>query len=85
MFLGAHARFQVSLLKKLCFSAFVLNSIEVKDFRFIIGVQFHLMVPVSFLFCLELKFKEKSFCVYRGQWDISIILPKTSVSLGFHC
>ena len=37
-----------------------------------------------FLFHLEFKFKDKPFRAYRGQWDISIILPKTSVFLGFH-
>ena len=35
-------------VKKLSFSFFVLNSIEDKDSRFISGVQFHLMAPVSF-------------------------------------
>ena len=65
MFLGARARFQVFLLK-VCFSVFVLNSVEDKDSRFIGGF----------------KFKEKSFRVYRGQWDILIILPKTSVSFS---
>ena len=65
MFLGARARFQVFLLK-VCFSVFVLNSVEDKDSRFISGF----------------KFKEKSFRVYRGQWDILIILPKTSVSFS---
>ena len=38
-----------------------------------------------FLFRLEFNFKEQSFRVYRGQWDILIILPKKSVLLGFHC
>ena len=65
MFLGTRARFQVFLLK-VCFSVFVLNSVEDKDSRFISGF----------------KFKEKSFRVYRGQWDILIILPKTSVSFS---
>ena len=50
MFLGARARFQASLGKKLCFSVLVLNRIKVKDSRFIIGEQFHLLLLVSFLF-----------------------------------
>ena len=37
-------------VKKLCFSVFLLNSIERKDSRFISGELFHLMVPVSFPF-----------------------------------
>ena len=37
-----------------------------------------------FLFRLEFKCKEQSFRVYRGQWDILIILPEKSVLLGFH-
>ena len=55
--------------KKVCFSVFVLNSVEDKDSRFIS--------------CFKLK--EKSFCVYRGQWEILIILPKTRGFFGFHC
>ena len=43
----------------------MLDSVEDKDSRFTSGF----------------KYKEKSFHVYRGQWDILIILPKTSV----HC
>ena len=38
---------------------------------------------IQFPFCLEFKFKKKSFRVYREQWDILIILPKMSVLLGF--
>ena len=45
----------------------VLNSVEVKESRFISGV----------------RFKEKSFRVSRGQWDILIIFPKTSVFFWF--
>ena len=45
----------------------MLNSVEDKDSRFISGF----------------KFKEKSFRVYRGQRDILIILPETSVFLVF--
>ena len=41
-------------VKKVCFSVFVLNSIEDKDSRFISGEQFHLMVPVSFPFRLQI-------------------------------
>ena len=67
LFLGARARFQVFFVKKVCFVVFVLNSVEDKDSRFIIS----------------LKFKEKSFRVYRGQWDILIILPKKSVFFWF--
>ena len=83
MFLGARARFQVFLLKKLCFSVLVLNSTEGNDSRFSRDKQFHFLVPI--LFCLEFKFKEKSFHFYRGQWVILIILPKASVFLRFHC
>ena len=61
----------------------MLNNIEDKDSRFISTEQFHLMVSVFLR--LEFKFKEQPFCVYRGQWDISIIFPKKSVLLGFHC
>ena len=32
---------------KLCFSVFLLNSIEDKDSRFISGQQFRLVIPVS--------------------------------------
>ena len=53
MFIGARARFQAFLLKN-CFSAFVLDSIEDKDSSFISGKQFHLMVPVSFQFRLQI-------------------------------
>ena len=45
----------------------MLNSVEVKDSRFISGF----------------RFKEKLFRVSRGQWDILIILPKTSVFFWF--
>ena len=38
-----------------------------------------------FFFRLEFKFKEQSLRVYRGQWDILIILPKKSILLGLHC
>ena len=37
-------------VKKVCFSVLVLNSIEVKDSRFINAEQCHLMVAISFLF-----------------------------------
>ena len=40
-------------VKKVCFSVFVLNSVEEKDSRFISGEQFDLMVPVSFPFILR--------------------------------
>ena len=45
----------------------MLNSVEGKDSRFI----------------SEFKFKEKSFRVYRGQWDILIILHKTTAFSRF--
>ena len=41
-------------VKKLCFTVFVLNSIEVKDSKFISGEQFHLMVSLSFLFRIKI-------------------------------
>ena len=59
----------------------MLNSIEFKDFRFISGEQFHLMVLVFFLF--RIQFKEKPLRVYMCQWDISIILPRRSVFFRF--
>ena len=45
----------------------MLNGVEDKDSRFISG----------------LKFKEKPFRVYRGLWDILIILLKRSAFLVF--
>ena len=41
-------------VEKLCFSVFVLNSIEDKDCRFVSREQFHLMVPVSFPFRIQI-------------------------------
>ena len=67
VFLGVRPTFQVFFVKKLCFSLFLLNSID--KFRIL-----DLLVVNSFiwwflfLFHLELKYKEKSFRVYRGQW-----------------
>ena len=46
--------FQVFLLKKICFSVFLLNGIADKDSRFNSGVQFHLMVPLSFPFRIQI-------------------------------
>ena len=45
----------------------MLNRVEDKDSRFISGF----------------KFKEKSLRVYRGQWDILVILAKTSIFSRF--
>ena len=81
VFSGGRARFQVFLVKKICFSVLVLISIKVKDCSLLVVKSF--ISWIRFLFCLEFKFKEKSFRVYRGQWDILIILPKMSVLLGF--
>ena len=50
MFLRVCARFQASLGKKLCFSVLV----KVKDSRFIISEQFHLLLLVSFLFKIQI-------------------------------
>ena len=53
--LGARVRFQAFFFwKKLCFSVFLLKSIEDKGSRFISGEQFHLMVLVSFLFRIQI-------------------------------
>ena len=43
-----------AFVKKLCFSVFVSNSIEDRDSTSISGQQFHLMVPVSFPFRLQI-------------------------------
>ena len=40
--------------KKICFSVFLLNGIADKDSRFNSGVQFHLMVPLSFPFRIQI-------------------------------
>ena len=49
VFSGGPCQISSILVKKICFSVLVLNSIKVKDSRFISGF----------------KFKEKSFCVYK--------------------
>ena len=41
-------------VKKVCFSVFVLNSVEDKGPRFISGKKFHLMVTVSFPFRIQI-------------------------------
>ena len=59
-------------VKKLCFSVFVLNSIEDKDSRFISGVQFNLMVPVSFPLRLQEQWfhlSEISYFVLIGAYE----------------
>ena len=76
------ARFQVFLLKKYVL-VFLLDSLKARILDLLVVNSF--ISWFHFLFYLEFKFKEKSFRVYRGQWDILIILPKTSVSSGFHC
>ena len=53
MFLGVRPTFQVFFVKKMFFSVFLLNSTD-KDSRFISGEQFHLMVPVSFPFRIQI-------------------------------
>ena len=73
--LEACMRFSWSFfVKKLCFSVFVLNSIKEKDSRFISGVQFYLMVPVSFPdFQLEeqcFHITEISYFVLIGSYEI---------------
>ena len=82
MFLGARARFQAFLLKNYFLVFFCLIVLNARILDLLVVNCF--IWWFLFLFLLKFKFKEKSFRVYRGQWDISIILPKTSV-LGFHC
>ena len=64
MFLGARARVQVFFVKKLCFSVFLLNSIERKDSRFISGEWFRLVVPVSLPFRIKI-YGEVVSCLYE--------------------
>ena len=54
MFLGAHARFQVFLLKIYVLVCFSLYCIEDKYSRFISDEHFHLMFPVSFSFRIQI-------------------------------
>ena len=54
-------------VKKLCFSVFLLNSIDKSRILDLLVVNSFIWWFL-FLFHLELKFKEKSFRVYRGQW-----------------
>ena len=56
--------FQVFLLKRICFSVFLLNSIEDKDSRFNSAVQFHLMALASFPFRIQISGTVFSF--YQG-------------------
>ena len=55
-------------VKKLCFSVFLLNSIDKSRILDLLVVN-SFIGWLLFLFYLELTFKEKSFLVYRGQWE----------------
>ena len=83
VFSGGPCQISSILVKKICFSVLVLNSIKVKDCRLLVVKSF--ISWIRFLFCLEFKFKEKSFRVDIGQWNILIMLCKKSVLLGFWC
>ena len=83
VFSGGPCQISSILVKKICFSVLVLNSIKVKDCSLLVVKSF--ISWIRFLFCLEFKFKEKSFRVYIGQWNILIMLCKKSVLLGFWC
>ena len=73
-------------VKKLYFSVFLLNSIANKDSRLNGGIQFHLIVPVSFPFRTQIWvtvfFSIRVF--FRGHWKLTGRQGKGGDHLLFH-
>ena len=73
--LGARMIFQ-AFCSKIMFYFFLLNSIADKDSRFNSGVQFHLMVPVSFPFRIQIC--GTVFFFYQGFLSQSLEIHRTA-------